>query len=91
MKAIVCLALLLAAPAALAAAETGRAHLGYFDPARPMDQGGRPGSFKFVGGGWGHGVGMCQMGARGLAAAGKNCLAILTHYFTGTELARLYD
>ncbi|MBI3893956.1 MAG: SpoIID/LytB domain-containing protein [Candidatus Wallbacteria bacterium] len=51
---------------------------------------GRPASFTFVGGGWGHGVGMCQMGARGRARAGQNHVAILTHYFAGTEIRQVY-
>ena len=43
-------------------------------------------SFKFVGKGYGHGVGMSQWGARGMAEAGFTYDQILTHYFTGTEL-----
>lgn len=50
----------------------------------------RPTSFSFIGGGWGHGVGMCQMGARGRALAGQGHEQILTHYFTGTAIRRLY-
>lgn len=37
--------------------------------------------------GWGHGVGMCQWGARGMARAGRGYVEILTHYFPGTSLA----
>lgn len=36
--------------------------------------------------GYGHGVGMCQFGADGLAKAGKNYREILTYYYTGVEL-----
>ena len=43
--------------------------------------------FTFTGSGWGHGVGMSQWGARGMAAAGKSSTEILTHYYTGTEVA----
>ena len=42
------------------------------------------------GGGWGHGVGMCQMGARGMATAGASAADILAHYYPGAELRRLY-
>lgn len=42
------------------------------------------------GGGFGHGVGMCQYGALGMAKAGKNYRDILRHYYPGTELKRFY-
>lgn len=38
--------------------------------------------------GRGHGVGLCQWGARGLANDGADAAAILTHFFPGTEVAR---
>jgi stage II sporulation protein D len=38
----------------------------------------------------GHGVGMCQWGAIGRARAGQGYVAIVTSYFPGTELRRLY-
>ncbi len=41
----------------------------------------------FLGRGWGHGVGLCQNGAYGLARAGMTYDAILTHYYTGIEIA----
>ncbi|MFN7148101.1 MAG: SpoIID/LytB domain-containing protein [Microthrixaceae bacterium] len=44
-------------------------------------------NFTFTGGGWGHGVGMSQWGARGLAANGRNHQQILTHYYTGTAVS----
>jgi stage II sporulation protein D len=44
-----------------------------------------------TGGGWGHGVGMCQMGAIGRAAAGAGHEEILAHYYRGTRLTRLYS
>ncbi|MEZ4364145.1 MAG: SpoIID/LytB domain-containing protein [Kofleriaceae bacterium] len=49
-----------------------------------------PTAFVFHGGGFGHGVGMCQMGAIGMAEAGKTRKQILTHYYTGVRLHRLY-
>lgn len=42
------------------------------------------------GGGWGHGVGMCQMGAMGRARAGQSYRQILQAYYTGTKIERLY-
>ena len=44
--------------------------------------------FLFYGRGWGHGVGMCQWGARGQAKEGKNYRDILSHYFPGTQIRR---
>jgi SpoIID/LytB domain protein len=43
-------------------------------------------SFTFRGRGWGHGAGMSQWGARGLAAKGKTAGEILKHYYTGTKV-----
>jgi len=43
-----------------------------------------------MGGGWGHGVGMCQMGAIGRARAGHEYREILSAYYTGAVVARLY-
>lgn len=42
------------------------------------------------GGGWGHGVGMCQWGAIGRAEAGQDYRAILRAYFAGAEVAKVY-
>jgi SpoIID/LytB domain protein len=42
------------------------------------------------GGGWGHGVGMCQWGAVGRARAGQGFRDILRAYFSGAEVARVY-
>jgi stage II sporulation protein D len=44
------------------------------------------GSAAIEGGGLGHGVGMCQWGARGMALAGKSASDILAFYFPGTEV-----
>jgi stage II sporulation protein D len=51
---------------------------------------GKIASWLFRGGGWGHGVGMCQTGAIGRAEAGQDYRAILRHYFNGAEVARIY-
>lgn len=44
---------------------------------------------KFSGRGHGHGVGMCQWGARGLGIAGRSALQILNYYYSGIETVRL--
>ena len=44
----------------------------------------------FYGRGWGHGVGMCQVGAYGMALEGATFEEILTKYYTGIELKKLY-
>lgn len=46
--------------------------------------------YSFAGRGWGHGVGMCQYGAYGLAKMGLKYDAIVKHYYTGVELTRAY-
>ncbi|KQC06131.1 MAG: amidase [Smithella sp. SDB] len=46
--------------------------------------------FIFTGGGWGHGVGLCQIGAAMMAFKGFKAEEILAHYFTGAELKKLY-
>jgi SpoIID/LytB domain protein len=51
---------------------------------------GNPTESVFRGGGWGHGVGMCQTGAIGMADGGKTHQEILRHYYPGSELKQLY-
>jgi stage II sporulation protein D len=51
---------------------------------------GEDGAVVLRGRGSGHGVGMCQWGARGLAAAGWTYREILAHYYPGTEIRRMY-
>ncbi len=43
-----------------------------------------------TGGGWGHGIGMCQMGAIGRARAGQDYRRILRTYYRDTEILKLY-
>jgi stage II sporulation protein D len=57
---------------------------------REYDENGRVIEFIFNGRGWGHGVGMCQVGAYGLAKQGWSYEQILKAYYTGIELTRLY-
>ncbi|MCD4783023.1 MAG: SpoIID/LytB domain-containing protein [Candidatus Eremiobacteraeota bacterium] len=47
-----------------------------------------PTYFYFSGAGWGHGVGMCQWGARGMALDGYNYKQILMHYYPGTKITK---
>ncbi|MBI2431875.1 MAG: SpoIID/LytB domain-containing protein [Candidatus Hydrogenedentes bacterium] len=47
------------------------------------------GVFTFTGAGRGHGVGLCQQGARAMALEGLGHEEILRHYFSGAELERL--
>lgn len=54
------------------------------------DEQGRFTGAVFIGGGWGHGVGMCQVGATVRALAGQACREILGSYFPGAELRRVY-
>jgi len=53
--------------------------------------GDRVAGFVFVGRGWGHGVGMCQYGAYGLAKQGLTVEQILKTYYTGIDLTKLYN
>jgi stage II sporulation protein D len=57
---------------------------------RKYDEGGRVTGFIFTGRGWGHGVGMCQVGAYGMARAGLGYEQILKNYYTGIELTKMY-
>ena len=47
-------------------------------------------SFTLTGGGWGHGVGLCQIGAAVMATKGFKAEEILAHYFTGAQMEKLY-
>jgi stage II sporulation protein D len=47
-------------------------------------------SYNFTGRGWGHGVGMCQYGAYGLAKMGVRYDKIVKHYYSGVELTKAY-
>ncbi len=56
--------------------------------SNPAQVDGKPG-LRFLGRGWGHGVGMCQNGAYGLAIGGASFAEILAHYYPGTVLGAL--
>lgn len=47
-------------------------------------------TFTLRGIGWGHGVGLCQIGAANMSQQGMNYQQILTHYFTGAQITKLY-
>ncbi|RPI74272.1 MAG: SpoIID/LytB domain-containing protein [Ignavibacteriales bacterium] len=49
-----------------------------------------PGSFIISGAGWGHGVGLCQIGAAVMAAQGYQFDEILLHYFKYAKLKKIY-
>jgi stage II sporulation protein D len=57
---------------------------------KEFDDSGRVTEFVFTGRGWGHGVGMCQVGAYGLAKQGWSYEQILKAYYTGIELTKMY-
>jgi stage II sporulation protein D len=46
--------------------------------------------FVVTGKGWGHGVGLCQVGAFGMAQSGSAYDAILRHYYSGVTLDKAY-
>jgi len=50
----------------------------------------KPQQFVIYGAGWGHAVGMCQAGSRGMANQGRGYKEILKHYFTGVSLEKKY-
>ena len=54
----------------------------------PVAQAGAGSAFTFYGSGFGHGIGMSQWGAYGLALQGWNHEQILTHYYSGTTVGR---
>jgi len=49
------------------------------------------GIFTFQGKGWGHGVGLCQWGAKGMADRAFSYEVILQHYYPGTRLSRIEE
>ena len=51
---------------------------------------GAPGRFTLYGAGWGHGVGLCQIGAAVMAEKGFSAEEILRRYFRGAALVKRY-
>ena len=64
---------------------------GLFTMELSKDSQGYVSSFAFEGAGFGHGVGMCQTGAIGLATRGSTFRDILSHYYDGITIERLYE
>ncbi len=58
---------------------------------RAEGEGPVPERFRLRGAGWGHGVGLCQIGAAVMADRGHNHDAILAHYYRGASITRLFD
>lgn len=56
-----------------------------------IDSSGIPQSFKLYGAGWGHGVGLCQVGAAVMGEKGYDYRKILSHYFIDSELETIYE
>lgn len=54
------------------------------------DEQGVPQCFELIGAGWGHGVGLCQIGAAVMGEQGYHYDAILLHYYQGAEIKKLY-
>ena len=54
------------------------------------DELGVPQRFELIGAGWGHGVGLCQIGAAVMGEQGYHYDAILLHYYQGAEIKKLY-
>ena len=46
--------------------------------------------YHIIGGGYGHGVGLSQNGARSMAKEGRNCEEIITYFYSGGELRQIY-
>ena len=68
----------------------GNLNSGMFVVDHVRDASGELERVEFIGGGWGHGVGMCQIGAIGRAEAGQDFETILAHYYGGARVERLY-
>ncbi len=55
-----------------------------------IDENGIPQRFDIIGAGWGHGVGLCQIGAAVMGEEGFDYDAILLHYYQGAEIKKVY-
>lgn len=61
----------------------------FFSPDIRYDDKGLISKVTFYGGGYGHGVGMSQNGAKGMASRGYTCKEILRHYYSGVEIKKM--
>jgi len=57
---------------------------------REIDESGQVSHFDFSGRGWGHGVGLCQVGAFRLAQTGQSYADILKKYYQGIKIGKVY-
>jgi stage II sporulation protein D len=80
VRGLTALVALLAVVSAAASAQPNAARQAESTPGEAL--------FVITGRGWGHGVGMGQYGANGMANAGSTYDEILAHYYTGTEIGR---
>ena len=62
----------------------------YFVIDRKFEPGGKVSEFTFSGRGWGHGVGLCQVGAYGMARSGADYKEILKKYYRGINIKNMY-
>ena len=67
------------------------AALGAAGSATPLGAQSGPTSFTFHGSGWGHGVGMSQYGARGMATNGSTADQILAYYYSGAAVTTVAE
>ncbi len=61
-----------------------------FSIDREYDHSGRLSHFVFSGRGWGHGVGLCQVGAYGMALAGAGYKEIISHYYKNVKIEKIH-
>lgn len=52
---------------------------------------GIPQKFDIIGAGWGHGVGLCQIGAAVMGEKGYRYDEILLHYYKGADIRKIYE
>lgn len=62
-----------------------------FTMDKQFDSSGTLKAVIFTGKGWGHGVGLCQVGAYGMALRGSSYLDILKWYYRGIDIVRVYE
>ena len=62
-----------------------------FYPVIERDKDGIPTTITLVGAGWGHGVGLCQLGAAMMAEKGFTYRQILEHYYPGARISKVYN
>lgn len=55
-----------------------------------VDANGVPQRFKIIGAGWGHGVGLCQIGAAVMGENGYKYDSILKHYYKDADIKKIY-